>query len=146
MPPPQLPRPRNDDPFRQFVRERGPRSFEARPYRLGDRFFLGTFRTYHDARRAVYKFFAGELKPLPKFVRPCRPDGTPARSGDGADGYIADVPAILLIHPFRSKPFDTPDAAGWAAQAHVASTTAKLAKIIGQDAAAALLAAFLKRG
>lgn len=144
--PTPIPRPRNHDPYRQFIRQRSVRAFEARPYKGGTRHYLGRFRTYHDARRAVVKFFAGQLKPLPKFVRVATPDGSPATSGELAAGFIANVPVIQLVRPFRSGLFDDPQAAGAAAAAHLADATAKLAKIIGPEAAAKLMAAFLKRG
>lgn len=144
--PEPIPRPRNHDPYRQYIRQRSVRAFEARPYKGGVRHYLGRYRTYHDARRAVVKFFAGTLKPLPKWVRVATPEGEPATSGELSSGFIANVPVIQLVRPFRSCLFDDPQAAGVAAAAHLAAETAKLAKIVGPEAAAKLMAAFLKRG
>lgn len=114
-PPPAIPRPRNYDPYRQYIRRRHHR-WQARPYRNG-RHNLGTFRTYHDARRAVVKFFEGKLQPLPRFVRGAYADGRPCHCTDDAEGFVGEIRTKHVR--WRSRVFPTREEAHAAAVEHL---------------------------
>lgn len=59
-----------NDPDRHIRQVAGGR-FQARPYCDGERYDLGTFPTISEARRAIMKFWWGELPALPKFTYRC---------------------------------------------------------------------------
>ena len=115
--PTPIPRPRNHDLYAQYIRRRYNR-YQARPYLRGvGRQYLGSFDTYHDARRAVVKFFAGQLRPLPRFVKPVFADGRPCKFAADAEGFVGEI-RTPLIH-FRSPIFPTRELAHAAAVEHL---------------------------
>lgn len=125
--PTPIPRPRNYDLYTQYIRRRRNR-YQARPYLRGvGRQYLGSFPTYHDARRAVVKFFAGQLRPLPRFVRAVFADGRLCHNAADAEGFVGEVRTTLIS--FRSPIFLTREEAHAAAVAHLKAVNAMLARI-----------------
>ena len=115
-----IPRPRNHDWEAQYIRRRRNR-YQARPYLRGvGRMYLGSFPTYHDARRAVVKFFKGEVKPLPKYVRAVFADGRLCAFAEDAEGYVGEIRTSRI--QFRSRIFATREEAHAAAVAHFKAT------------------------
>jgi hypothetical protein len=115
----QLPRPRNYDFYKQYIRQRRNR-YQARPYLRGvGRHYLGSFPTYHDARRAVVKFFRGELQALPPYVRAVFADGRLCAFAEDAEGYVGEIRTTLI--QWRSPVCRTREEAHAAAVAHLRS-------------------------
>lgn len=115
-----IPRPRNHDWEAQYIRRRRNR-YQARPYLRGvGRMYLGSFPTYHDARRAVVKFFKGEVEPLPKYVRAVFADGRQCAYACDAEGYVGEIRTSRI--QFRSQVFTTREEAHAAAVAHLKAT------------------------
>lgn len=121
----QLPRPRNYDFAKQYIRQRRNR-YQARPYLRGvGRHYLGSFPTYHDARRAVLKFFRGEIQPLPPYVRAVFADGRLCAFAEDAEGYVGEIRTRLI--QWRSRVYPTREEAHAAAVAHLRSRIRPLA-------------------
>ncbi len=114
-------RPRNWDWEKQYIRKRHNR-WQARPCRDGIRHNLGTFPSYHDARRAVVQFFEGKLQPLPRFVRPALADGRPCHSTDDAEGFVGELRGKRLR--WRSSVFPTREEAHTATVEHLTALAA----------------------
>jgi hypothetical protein len=57
------------DRYIRPVTRGGVTRFQARPYDEGVRYDLGLFQTQHQARRAVYLFWAGQIESLPRYTK-----------------------------------------------------------------------------
>jgi hypothetical protein len=68
MPDRPRPRPRLQNDRDRYLRQFG-NTWQAWPYLQGQRFYLGSFPTEIEARRAIRSWQAGTLKPRPKGIR-----------------------------------------------------------------------------